>query len=95
MVKEFPFKERLISDGTTQTVFRIFKESVDPDELMWHWDEEDRIVHVIRESDWLFQFDNLLPQSLTGVLKIPKGTWHRVIKGNGDLSIIIEKMSDI
>ncbi len=95
MVKEFPFKETVISDGDVQTVLRVFEEGVDEADLLWHWDDEDRIVHVLtEESDWLFQFDNQLPIPMKGKIKIPKGVWHRVIKGTGNLEIIIEKIKN-
>jgi hypothetical protein len=56
-------------------------------------DKENRIVEVLEDSDWRFQMDNELPIPLKkGVkLEIPKETFHRVIKGTGDLKILIEE----
>jgi hypothetical protein len=39
--------------------------------------------------------DNELPIEIIERIIIPKGSWHRLIKGTGDLSIIVEKKSDI
>lgn len=71
---------------------RTFKESVTPQELLWHRDETNRIIYVLNHTDWLFQFDNQLPIILEqGMeLEIPKDVWHRVIKGkNKHLSILV------
>jgi hypothetical protein len=94
MVKS-PFMESVVSKGSVETVVRKFDSNIDPNELKWHWDDEDRIVYPIGESDWMFQFDNELPINIRAKIKIPKGTWHRIIKGTGDLQIIVEKIKDI
>ena len=60
----------------------------------WHFDREDRIVEVLEDSDWRFQYDNEMPIPLiTGVdVKIPAGIYHRIIPGTTPLSLkIIEK----
>jgi len=86
---DFPFKETQLQDNL---YLREFEESVDGDDLEWHRDREDRIVEVIGETDWQLQMDNELPKVMTGKLFIPKETWHRVIKGNGDLKVKITKL---
>lgn len=70
---------------------RVFKESVDTDELKWHRDQFDRIVFVESNKGWKLQMDEELPQDLQEGQKyfIPKETYHRVIKGTGDLKIVI------
>lgn len=70
---------------------RKFYEDTDESLLKWHWDDEDRTVISLGETDWKFQFDNELPQSLNESIFIPKGVMHRVIKGSGDLLIKIIK----
>jgi hypothetical protein len=57
----------------------------------WHWDEEDRTIRVVEDSDWRFQFDNQLPIAIrTGIdIKVPKGVIHRIIKGTTTLSLKI------
>lgn len=68
---------------------RSFSETVDEDELVWHRDEKDREITVTENTNWMFQFDNELPQLLKDVLFIPKNTYHRLIKGTGNLTLDI------
>ncbi len=70
-------------------IVRTFSQDIDEDELVWHRDEKDREVTVLQETDWQFQFDNELPQLLKDVIFIPKNTYHRVIKGTGELNLQI------
>jgi hypothetical protein len=70
---------------------RTFEPKIDSDELKWHYDEKDRLVTVLENDGWMFQFDNLLPQNLTGTIEIKARTWHRVIKGKGILKVMIEE----
>ncbi len=95
MVNRRPYQEILVSSGKTETVIRKFSEYTDSEEFKWHWDEEDRLVHRVHETDWKIQLDNQLPSPIKSTIRIPKGTWHRLIKGTGDLSIIVEKIKDI
>jgi len=90
---DFPFEEKLIR-GTT--FLREFKENVDSSELIWHLDKEDRIVVPIKSSGWKFQLDNELPKMLEEGKRyfIPKMTYHRVIKGEGDLRIKLTKLEN-
>jgi len=75
---------------------RIFKESVDSDELKWHKDQYDRKVFVKESNNWKLQMDDELPVVLERgkTYFIPKETYHRVIKGQDDLVIIIDESSD-
>jgi hypothetical protein len=95
MVKSHPYQETLIASGKTETVIRKFSEYSHSEEFKWHWDEEDRLVHMVHETDWKLQLDNELPQVINSTVFIPKRTWHRLIKGTGDLSVIVEKIKDI
>ena len=81
-----PFDEINISENTK---VRVFKESVESDELKWHRDRENRVVEVIESNNWFLQMDNELPKKLKKGNKyfIPEGVYHRVIKGKGDLKI--------
>jgi len=81
-----PFDEIDISENTK---VRVFKESVESDELKWHRDRENRIVEAVESNNWFLQMDNELPKKLTKGNKyfIPEGVYHRVIKGKGDLKI--------
>jgi quercetin dioxygenase-like cupin family protein len=61
--------------------------------LVWHEDQEDRIIEVLVGNGWRFQYDEDLPfEMITGDrFEIPRGYLHRVIKGNGTLKIKIIK----
>ena len=56
--------------------------------------KEDRIVESVGDTDWMIQLDNELPITLTERTYIPKETYHRVIKGNGDLTVKVKKIYD-
>jgi hypothetical protein len=87
-----PFKETPLEGSIYE---RIFKSDLSDEDLKWHWDEEDRIITPLYETDWMFQFDNCLPQEIVGNIEIPKGIWHRLIKGSGDLTLKVHKLTDI
>ena len=76
---------------TDNYILRQFNESIDPIELLWHRDDEDRVVEIIGETDWSLQLDNSLPSSLQERIFIPRHQWHRVIKGTGSLKLKIYK----
>jgi len=72
---------------------RTFSKDVDPMELIWHTDKEDRIVEILEGEGWQFQFNGSLPFELTEGRKfsIPKDMYHRVIKGKTKLVLKIKK----
>lgn len=74
-------------------VRRTFSNNIPESELVWHRDHEDRVVLPLNENDWMVQFDNELPRKLTVGEEyfIPKNTFHRVIKGSGELQVEIIK----
>ena len=72
-------------------IIREFDENIDPIELKWHRDNEDRLVTPVESTDWLFQRENSLPEKMDKPIFIPKGQWHRTIKGTGKLVIRILK----
>jgi len=74
---------------TDKYIIREFNENIDPIELKWHRDREDRTVEIIGETDWMIQLENQLPTSMNQPIFISKGEWHRVIKGNGTLKLKI------
>ena len=86
-----PYSQTNISENTFE---RIFDLSVDNEELVWHRDENDRIVKVISGVNWKFQFDNELPMTMVvgKSFKIPKMTYHRIIKGEGRLILEIKEI---
>jgi hypothetical protein len=86
---KLPFKEERISENI---FIRTFYQNVDSGELYWHRDHENRIIESIGETDWQFQLDNQLPVKIEGEISIPKGVYHRIIKGSGDLKIKLQKL---
>ena len=92
MVDSYPYNELIISDFSS---IRGFTNRVNQEELKWHFDEEDRIIELIDETDWMFQFDDELPFLITqSPIFIPKGKYHRVIAGESDLIIKVTKIKD-
>jgi hypothetical protein len=74
---------------TNKYIIREFGEDIDPIELMWHRDDEDRIIEILGETDWSIQLDNQLPTSLNERIFIKRHEWHRVVKGTGTLKLKI------
>ena len=74
---------------TFDTILRKFKEDVDEHELVWHRDRRDRKVEVLNQTNWMVQLENEIPQQLKETIFIPKNTYHRLIKGAGDLDLRI------
>lgn len=71
---------------------RIFEEHIDEFELVWHRDKEDRLVKPLHKTDWKFQLDNDIPRTIENEIFIPKETYHRLIKGTGNLKVNILKL---
>ena len=84
-----PYKENKKGNLTE----RVFKENTDTHELVWHRDKQDREVTVLESDGWMFQMDNELPIVLNegDVIQIPKNTYHRIMRGNGNLKITIKE----
>jgi hypothetical protein len=82
-----PYQEQKAFD----IIQRKFKQDIAEAELVWHRDIRDRRVQVIGQTDWMFQLEDQLPQQLKDVIFIPKDTYHRVIKGTGELNILIHE----
>ena len=61
---------------------RTFSKDVDPMELVWHQDDEDRKIEIIEGKGWCIQRDNMLPRAMKEgeTIFITKGEIHRVIK---------------
>jgi quercetin dioxygenase-like cupin family protein len=78
---------------TQTSVIREFSSEVDPMELVWHQDEEDRTIEILEGEGWQLQRDNELPLVLQegDSIFIPMGQIHRVIKGDTNLKLQITK----
>ena len=73
------------------TLIRTFGDSIDPIELKWHRDDEDRAIVAVLKTDWKIQLEDELPRDLNTIVFIERGKWHRLIKGKNDLKIKIVK----
>ena len=69
----------------------MFPETVWEDDLVWHRDAENRTVKVLSSNGWKLQMDDQLPKELVigETHYIPKNTYHRIIKGIGELIVEI------
>ena len=73
------------------SVTRLFPSWIKLEKLKWHMDDEDRIITVLGETNWQFQFEDQLPVPLNRPIFIKRHQWHRLIKGDGPLMISIYK----
>ena len=80
--------------GPRAPILRVFPADTKDHLLKWHQDPEDRLVTPILSNGWKFQYDNELPITMTNniPIQIPKGKFHRIIKGNGELILEIRKI---
>jgi len=87
---KLPYKENKISENT---FIREFTQETDSGEFMWHRDYEDRLIESTGETNWMIQIDNELPKKIDSNIFIPKGVYHRLIKGTGNLEIKLQKLN--
>jgi hypothetical protein len=73
-------------------IIRQFSENIDPIELLWHRDNEDRILEIQGKTDWKIQLEDNLPISINNPIFIPRGMYHRIIKGTNNLILKIYKI---
>ena len=72
-----------------------FNRSISADHIdtdyVWHRDRRDRKVVPIKSDGWYIQFDNEMPIEMEEgkEIFIEKDTYHRVIKGKGNLELQI------
>jgi quercetin dioxygenase-like cupin family protein len=85
-----PYNEQRLSDDR---MLREFSGDVSPDELEWHMDRRSRSVTVLAGDGWKLQLESGLPFSMVKgeTYVIPRESWHRVIKGSGNLRILIRE----
>ena len=70
---------------------RSFSKNVKKLELVWHKDDEDRDIEILKGKGWQMQFDDELPFELVkgDHIFITKHRIHRIHKGTTDLKIKI------
>lgn len=85
-----PYREVRLSGSS---MIREFSGDASTDELEWHMDRRNRMVTVIRGTGWKLQLETGLPIVMREgtTYSIPKESWHRVIRGNGPLRILIQE----
>ena len=49
---------------TNKGNIRTFSKDVNPEELVWHQDREDRMIEVLEGEGWSIQKDNMLPRMM-------------------------------
>jgi hypothetical protein len=79
-------------ETTDKHIIREFSDKTDIIDFMWHRDNGDRLVEALHDTDWQVQLDNELPTSLDKPIFIPRHQYHRIIKGNGNLRVKINKL---
>ncbi len=89
-MSSYPFNQKKLSKNI---LIREFKEGCDVDELIWHRDSKDRLIFVVESNGWCLQKDNELPILLEDGSQhfIKARDWHRVIKGDGRLLVIVRE----
>lgn len=85
ILRDKPYQEL----KTFDTILRKFKEDTHEDELVWHKDRKDRRVEILNDTNWMVQLEDDIPQQLKETIFIPKNTYHRLVKGTGDLDLRI------
>jgi len=72
-------------------ILREFSGDVDPGDLIWHQDKRDRRVTVIEGKGWKLQLETGLPFIMVPgeSYLIPHESWHRLLKGHGQLRVKI------
>jgi len=71
---------------------RTILASVDPSELVWHRDSDERYITVLEGQGWQLQYNGWLPILLEEgqTYHIPAELYHRVILGATNLKILIK-----
>jgi quercetin dioxygenase-like cupin family protein len=85
-----PYRESVIKNGT---MIREFNHDGPSEELEWHMDRRTRHVTVVEGDGWKLQLESGLPFVMVPgrTYEIPMRSWHRVIKGEGNLRIIVDE----
>ncbi len=75
---------------------RVFDPSEEDAEFVWHRDMEDREIEVLEGEGWQFQVEKCLPWLLKKgmVFDIPKGEYHRLIRGVTPLKCRVYRYAD-
>ena len=82
-------------DESGKAHYRIFNVDAPDEEYVWHKDKNDREVEIVEGEGWQLQIEDCLPMLLNNVKKvfIPKGVYHRLIKGYNTLKVKINEIT--
>jgi quercetin dioxygenase-like cupin family protein len=85
-----PYTETRVSNDR---MLREFSEHVSQGELEWHMDRRSRRVTIKEGWGWKLQLESGLPFEIRPgeTYFIPKESWHRLLRGNGKLRIVIDE----
>ncbi len=75
-----PYKDLEITDSY---IIREFSQNIDPIELMWHRDDQDRTIEIIGKTDYSIQLEDSLPISLIERIFIKRPRGGRSWEGAG------------
>lgn len=75
---------------TSEYIYRKFTQNTLEEEFVWHRDRKDRVIEPLHKTDWKFQLDNEVPKEINCIF-IKAGTYHRLIKGTGNLTLKIKE----
>ena len=79
-------------EGSSDSFERVFYSNIDSSELVFHRDKQDRTITACQnEGGWLLQMDNEIPKEVSSGMFIPKEIYHRLIKGEGQLTVTIKE----
>lgn len=75
----------------SRAFIRSFSVDTDDEHLVWHRDKVDRLICPLRANGWKFQYDNKIPFDMRDYeeFKVEKNSYHRLIRGDGDLKLLI------
>ena len=88
-----PYKETQIQRNV---YLRVFESTIDPKELVWHRDNENRDILCLEGKGWFLQKDNQLPVELIAgkSYSIERDEWHRIVPNHSTLKLIIIKQNN-
>ena len=94
MQQEQDIGKPYIDEIRADHIIRAFDKQVKEEQLIWHKDKKDRYILAVSGEGWKLQIDNQLPVELKSdkIYPIPKETYHRLVKGNGDLILKIKEI---
>ena len=88
-----PFVQKNLSDGS---FIRVFNHQAEEHLFKWHKDDKPRVIRIINETDWKFQFDDGMPFEVyrNQHIAVPSDYYHRVIPGTTPLWVQITEMKE-